>query len=245
MLEVVEFSMDEAIDSTADPAVLDKTWEVTKIRMKEEDDRINQARDRASKYMTYTLSLFTLAMALLGLFREQFASLFARSGNHVEGVIALIEISMFAIIVGFLIRALHFSSRVIESRNWKTWNKQDVGRVELGSGEAMYFRYIIKAAWKLIDGNSRLTDNLHSDLVISIQALRRAVLALIFFVLIGIVGIGLGHDSEKNISTGVESMAGHQNNPPKPAQTPQPKPTPSPTPTVGSPLQKGDDLPKK
>ena len=57
----------EAADKTTDEAVLEKLWEVTKFRLDEEKHRQDSANDRASKCVTYSLSILA-AIGIAGAF---------------------------------------------------------------------------------------------------------------------------------------------------------------------------------
>jgi hypothetical protein len=240
----------EAVNWTSDEKTLSLLWKISRARVAEENARTVAIHDRASKYITYGLSLVSADLVILGFLKDDIAIWLARDG--VAFLLLSLEALLFVLSLGSFFLALHTSSVVIREREWRTWKESDVARVDLGSAELAYLRFIIAASWRVLTANAKLSNEVLGDLSKALRRLRIGVGFQVAFFMAAAVGHAFFPPPSKDYSERsfhVQSVIEENNvsnqtktEQSKPAATPQPttpqRPAPVPMPSEGEPLKK-------
>ena len=225
-----------AVDTTTDKETLGLLWEVTSMRISEEQNRQDSINDRSSKIIAYTFSVFASTCLLLSYSSDVLV------GKHIESYYEYIPPSLFLmLILIFTENAWKNSVKVINLQDYKTWNPSDLACVNLknnnSADEHSYQRFLIKAAWKLLAQNSKITDTKSKNYGKSLKALGYSIQ---FLVLLTLFILLKTFDSTVVKPTGLlsqgEEMTQSEKKPPV-------RPTPTPTPSEGIIIRKGGKLP--
>jgi hypothetical protein len=231
----------EAVDQTADKDILDKLWEITKLRLDEEKHRQDSTNDRASKCATYALSMLA-SIGIAGTFlKDLVRDGFARPTWPIYPLFLVLFCSLLGVIA-HTFRAWISASKVLGVRNYKTWHEVDLSRVDLDPDEHGYLRHLIKSAWAFTPENEAITGEKMDCLMEALRLLHDALICLAVLIITtlissAVVGSNVIKDAKQQpfeVTCMTNGSNGQTN---KPAAPPQP----TPKPTTGSPIKKGEE----
>lgn len=247
-------NIEQALQSSADDKVLNLLWVITTTRIAEETSRVTSLHERANKYVTYALSLISVSLIILGMFKDDFGLLLRQQKGCIEAFFIAVMVILFVFYFCFVMLAMNVSFHVIKDREWMTWNESDLSRVDLGNdADQRYFRYIILAGWNFINYNYALTNSVYQELSKALLHLRRSAICLFSFLLISfVVKVSFMPQTKGQNYTDLQNSSGEvmkdkkfdeKSGQPVPSKTPAPAPIPQPS--TGTPLRKSGDAPTK
>lgn len=174
----------KAVDKTDDKNILEKIWEITKYRLNEEHERLKSAHDRAQRNITYAFSILGFTSVIISVMSGSMHILDKPCFFLISRMFHIVIFALFIIIILKLFSIWNKSLEVLSVEEYRTWNKEDIFNVSIGSKKQAHWRFLIKAGWKIISSNKKITDDKLDKLKKSSAALTCSIKYLVWIIIL-------------------------------------------------------------